>query len=224
MEVPRLGVESELQLRPTPQLQQNWIQAATATHASACGNAGSLTHWASEARDKTHILMDTMLSPSPTEPQWEIWERFLKTGLGEGVMGYVINSWKFFWFVVGKVIQSQYHQLSGSNWSGVYMLVDSMHLTSSAWWGFQYLQNSSVVPVVAQGKQIWLASMRTQVQSLALLSGFRIQFCCELWCRPAATVLIWPLVWEPPYAAGAPPQNKQTNKRQLKEYGSEYYQ
>ena len=30
-----------------------------------------------------------------------------------------------------------------------------------------------------------------------------------LWCRPAATVLIAPLAWEPPYAAGA--ALKQTN-------------
>ena len=38
------------------------------------------------------------------------------------------------------------------------------------------------VPVMAQQKRIWLASMRTQVQSLALLSGIRIQCCHELWC------------------------------------------
>ena len=34
------------------------------------------------------------------------------------------------------------------------------------------------VPVVAQWKQIWLASMRTQVRSLALLSGLGIWHCC----------------------------------------------
>ena len=33
------------------------------------------------------------------------------------------------------------------------------------------------------GKQIWLAFMRTQVQSLIWPSGFRIQCCGELWCR-----------------------------------------
>ena len=38
------------------------------------------------------------------------------------------------------------------------------------------------VPVVAQQKQIWLTSMRTQVRSLASLSGLRIQCCHELWC------------------------------------------
>ena len=39
------------------------------------------------------------------------------------------------------------------------------------------------VPVVAQLKRIWLASMRSQVQSLAVLSGgLRIWRCRELWC------------------------------------------
>ena len=39
------------------------------------------------------------------------------------------------------------------------------------------------VPVVAQRKRIWLASLRTKVRSLALLGGLRIWHCCELWCR-----------------------------------------
>ena len=39
------------------------------------------------------------------------------------------------------------------------------------------------VPVVVQQKQIWLVTMRLQVQSLVLLSGSRIQRCHELWCR-----------------------------------------
>ena len=58
--------------------------------------------------------------------------------------------------------------------------------------------------------------MRTQVRSLALLSGLRIWCCCELWygsqtqlrsCIAVAVVyagsysLIQPLAWEPPYAS-----------------------
>ena len=39
------------------------------------------------------------------------------------------------------------------------------------------------VPIEAQQKQIGLVSMRTQVQSLASLSGLRIQCCHELWYR-----------------------------------------
>ena len=59
------------------------------------------------------------------------------------------------------------------------------------------------VPIVAQWKQIWLASMRAKVWSLALVSRLKIWHCCELWCRPAATAPIQPLAWESPYAVGA---------------------
>ena len=61
-------------------------------------------------------------------------------------------------------------------------------------------------------------SMRTQVQSLASLvgEGSSIAMSCGvghrcgsdptllwLWYRPAASALIGPLAWEPPYAVGA---------------------
>ena len=39
------------------------------------------------------------------------------------------------------------------------------------------------VPFMAQWKRILLASMRTQVRSLASLSGLSIRRCHELWCR-----------------------------------------
>ena len=39
------------------------------------------------------------------------------------------------------------------------------------------------VPIVAQWKWIWLVSMRTRVQSLVPLSGWRIRCCRELWYR-----------------------------------------
>ena len=57
----------------------------------------------------------------------------------------------------------------------------------SAVWNIWLIENKwfyiSGVPIMAQRKQIWLASMRTQFRSLASLSGLRIQRCCELWCR-----------------------------------------
>ena len=39
------------------------------------------------------------------------------------------------------------------------------------------------IPFFAQWLRNQLGTMRIQVQSMALLSGFRIQHCCELWCR-----------------------------------------
>ena len=36
----------------------------------------------------------------------------------------------------GEIIRSQHHQPSGSDWSGVYMLVDGIQLASSVWWRF----------------------------------------------------------------------------------------
>ena len=43
-----------------------------------------------------------------------------------------------------------------------------------------------------------------------------------LWCRPAATALIRPLAWEPPYVAGvALKSKKEKNEKERK--NSEYY-
>ena len=42
-----------------------------------------------------------------------------------------------------------------------------------------------------------------------------------LWCRPAATALIGPLAWEPPYAAGAAlkfQKNPKKKKIQINKY------
>ena len=47
MEVPGLGVESELQLRSTPQPRQHWNEIFfyfSATYTMACSTSGSLTH------------------------------------------------------------------------------------------------------------------------------------------------------------------------------------
>ena len=38
-----------------------------------------------------------------------------------------------------------------------------------------------------------------------------------LWCRPAATALIRPLTWEPPYAAGATQEMAKRPKKKKKE-------
>ena len=46
MEVPRLGVESELQLLAFTMAQKRQIRAASATYATVHGSGRSLTHWA----------------------------------------------------------------------------------------------------------------------------------------------------------------------------------
>ena len=73
------------------------------------------------------------------------------------------------------------------------------------------------------------------VRSLASLSGLRIQHCHELcvgcrcgsdlalpwlWCNLAASALIRPLAWEPPYATGTglkKKKRKETNSHRKKQ-------
>ena len=55
--------------------------------------------------------------------------------------------------------------------------------------------------------------MRLRVQFLALLSRLRIWHCLELWCRLAATALIRPLAWEPPYAMSAALEKTKKKKK-----------
>ena len=69
---------------------------------------------------------------------------------------------------------------------------------------------------MAQQNQISLASMWTQVLSLAWLSGLRFPNCCELQCRLAATARIQPLAWEPPYVMGAALERPKKIKLKLK--------
>ena len=80
--------------------------------------------------------------------------------------------------------------------------------------------------------------MRILVQSPASLSGLMIQHCCKmwcrlqmplrsvllwLWCRRAASVLIWPLAWELPYAMGVALKIKQTNKQKNPKHTTPYF-
>ena len=44
--------------------------------------------------------------------------KVFKGRMRERFWGYVINSWTFFWLVIGEVIESEHHQQSGFNWSG----------------------------------------------------------------------------------------------------------
>ena len=44
-----------------------------------------------------------------------------------------------------------------------------------------------------------------------------------LWCRPAATALIQPLAWEPPYAAGAALKTEEREKEKKKRIFSSFF-
>ena len=69
------------------------------------------------------------------------------------------------------------------------MWVKWFHFPYSLWrviWRFNYINTQKLllgVPIVAQRKRIRLGTIRLQVQSLASISGLRIQRCRELWCR-----------------------------------------
>ena len=71
--------------------------------------------------------------------------------------------------------------------------------------------------------------MTLRVRSLTSLSGLRFRRCCDLWChrrgsdaallwlwhRLAATAPISPLIWEPPYAAGAALKKAKKKKKKI---------
>ena len=80
------------------------------------------------------------------------------------------------------------------------------------------------VPIVAQGKQIQLGTMRLRVRSLASLHGLKIRHCCELWCRPqtwlksGVAIAVTSsyssnltLAWKLPYATGVALKSKNNN-------------
>ena len=84
------------------------------------------------------------------------------------------------------------------------------------------------VPVTVRQKGIWLGTMRLCVQSLALLSGLKIQCCHDLWGSLqmwlgsgvavalgslAAEAPIRHLAWEPPYAAGVTLKRTKKDKK-----------
>ena len=81
---------------------------------------------------------------------------------------------------------------------------------------------------MAQWKRIGLVSMTMLVRSLASLSGLRSGVATSwgaghrcssdlgllwLWRRPAATALIGPLVWEPPYVQVLPYKDKDQKQK-----------
>ena len=123
-----------------------------------------------------------------------------------------------------EVYDRSYYLLQKHHWcSEVYLKRISNHFIPAI---MAILRKQWGIPVMAQQKWIWLASMRMQFWSLASLSELRIWCChelwcmsqnaawvlyCWLWCKPAAVAPIQPLAWELP---NAPKKQKAKNKKQ----------
>ena len=69
MEVPGPDVSQSCSCRPTPQPQQCWIPAVSATYDAACSNTGPLTHW---ARPRMECTSSWTLCPvlNPLSHNW----------------------------------------------------------------------------------------------------------------------------------------------------------
>ena len=79
MEVPRLGVQSELCCRPTLQPNQCQIWAGSATYTTAHGNTGSIIHWARPGTEPaTSWLLARLVSIAPRR---ELLNSFFDFGL-----------------------------------------------------------------------------------------------------------------------------------------------
>ena len=120
-------------------------------------------------------------------------------------MGYVISSWTFFLLVGGEVVRS-HHLPSGSNWSGVYMLVGIIQLTSSTWWRFQYLQNISkdmaqrIIYSSARGTKVSWLSLVTKLLLFCLIVF--LSFCIFFfsnWIYSLTEVFSAVLFWKGPH-------------------------
>ena len=75
MEVPRLGVESELQLPAYPTAQQHGIWAVSANHTTGHGNSRSLTHWVRPGIEPTSswtLVGFVSAEPQQVLPTWVI--------------------------------------------------------------------------------------------------------------------------------------------------------
>ena len=110
----------------------------------------------------------------PFSPKFR--EGFLMAELGVRVWGawwlvYILLDW-----LVVRLLgdfRSQYHQPSGFNWSGVYIGLVNMQLTSSSWWAFQYLQKNS---------KIWLRMLSTALEEKLNVLDFVWSFTYPLFC------------------------------------------
>ena len=84
---------------------------------------------------------------------------------------------------------------------------------------------------MAWQKWIWLVTIHEDTGSipgLAISCGVGHRRSLDpallcLWCKPAAAALIWPLAWEPPYAASAALEKKTKKTKKVETLATDSY-
>ena len=110
MDVPRPEVKSQLQLLVYTQSQQHQIQAASVTHAIACGNTGSLSHSARPGIEHASSWILVRLVgfltcwATPGTPHMFFIESLLTPDIGNTKLAWLVESILFYW-----ISHSPYH-------------------------------------------------------------------------------------------------------------------
>ena len=154
------------------------------------------TNETTEIQNIQNIIFSSSLNPS----YWACLSKFLSLFFSTSQRRKMILEFTVLKKVKGELLTSEWMTLGAYGLSALESL-SNWHQELLSWC------------IGKESKRIQLGTMRLQVRPLASLSALRIQHCCELWCRPAATALIRPLAWDSPYATGA--ALKQTNKKEI---------
>ena len=203
MEVPRLGVESELQLPAYTTATTTWdLSLVCDLHHSSWQHR--ILNPLKEARDQTRNLIVpsrscfrcVMLGTPPFASFYLLSQELISSFQSKlGIPAFSVRSLPkhcrrrktFFlnpsevrWLGPCKIVWQKTSQQEKNKPKFTNMCIMHKHWSTQR----RGLKSGPLgVPVVAQWKLIWLGTMKSQVRFLALLSGLRIQHYCELWRR-----------------------------------------
>ena len=127
LEVPKLGVKSELQLRPTPQPQQHQIRAVFVTYPEVCGNTRSLTHWTRSGIKPTSSRMPCHVRNSLSHHGNSWTQEFLlffwDTNQAIHPQVIVFDLWSWTWFSIALHTEWGYTHSSVGFWISIFKAV-----------------------------------------------------------------------------------------------------